>query len=537
MLSVKLSTMASLRAAAIVAAGLLLANCASSGTGSTWGSGLPKHMRPIQPETIALMSQKGMTASDPILIRAFKKEAELEVWKRGRTGRFELLRTYKICAWGGNVGPKIVEGDKQSPEGFYTIRPTAMNPNSQYHLSFDVGYPNAFDRAYGRTGSAIMVHGDCSSAGCFAMTNSQIEDIYALAREAFRGGQPAFQMQVLPFRMTPHNMAQHRRSPHVAFWKNLKEGNDHFELTQMEPKVEVCAKRYVFNPQTKDGAANFEAAAQCPAYEIAPSIRTALAEKDHKFEAEKATIVAQLDAAEHKEIAEKLERTLARTPVNPVLMAEAKAKSQRGGLFGAIGLGGKDEAEQVGPTLVAAAALTPAPAGIPVPRPAPERAGAVATQVASTEAKPDSGNRSGWFSNVFSFDKPEAAGEQVVVPASNADPAAAIALTPAPAGLPVPQARPVVPGVAPAVPAAAPAADPAQEPGDSWWKKVNPFSAAKTDKPAEAPVGPSASLTPRRAGATAPWATLSADLTEAGAEPIEAMAYVAASKGDRAARF
>lgn len=539
-----------LRAATVIAAGVVLAGCASSGTGGTWGSGIPKHLRPIQPETVALMSQKGMTAADPILIRAFKKESELEVWKRGRSGRFELLRTYKICAWGGNVGPKIVEGDKQSPEGFYTVRPTAMNPNSQYHLSFDVGYPNAFDRSYGRTGSAIMVHGDCSSAGCFAMTNSQVEDIYALAREAFRGGQPAFQMQVLPFRMTAENMARHRRSPHVAFWKNLKEGNDHFELTQLEPRVEVCGRRYVFNPQTGDGAASFEASAPCPSYEIAPAIRTALAEKERKFEAEKAIHVARLEDEEHKAVAETLERSLARTPISPTLVAEARETAPRGGLFGALGLGSGANAAKAGPTLVAAAALTPAPAGLPVPRPAPARAGApapVTVAAAPDAATPGAGDRAGWFSNVFSFGKTEAPADGVIVPASSSDPAAAAALAPAPAGLPIPQARPATPG-APAVSpsattpaAAAPVAEPAApEPaGEPWWKRVNPFSSAGTARPA-GPVGPSAA----RAPAGDPWTALSPQL--AATPPVDTLAadtltadtlaFVAIGKGDRLAR-
>ena len=122
-----------------------------------------------------------------------------------------------------------------------------MNPNSQFYLSFDLGYPNAFDRAHGRTGAHLMVHGDCSSRGCYSMTDEQISEIYALGREAFFGGQRAFQVQAYPFRMTPENFARHRNSPHLAFWKMLKRGNDHFETTKLEPKVNVCEKRYVFD--------------------------------------------------------------------------------------------------------------------------------------------------------------------------------------------------------------------------------------------------------------------------------------------------
>ena len=125
-----------------------------------------------------------------------------------------------------------------------------MNPNSQYYLSFDLGYPNAFDRAHGRTGAQLMVHGDCSSRGCYAMTDEQIAEIYALGRESFFGGQRSFQVQAYPFRMTPQNMAKHRNNPNIAFWKMLKKGNDHFEVTRPEPKVDVCEKRYVFDAQS-----------------------------------------------------------------------------------------------------------------------------------------------------------------------------------------------------------------------------------------------------------------------------------------------
>jgi murein L,D-transpeptidase YafK len=205
-----------------------------------------RHLSPIPPGTMSLIASKGMSTSDPIVIRSYKKEAEMEIWKRGRDGRYALLKTYPICRWSGQLGPKIREGDRQAPEGFYTITPAQMNPNSAYYLSFDTGYPNAFDRAHGRTGSALMVHGSCSSRGCFAMTDEAIAEVYAIGREAFAGGQRTFQFQSYPFRMTPQNLAQHRLDPHMPFWKNLKEGSDYFEATGEEPKVGVCGKRYVF---------------------------------------------------------------------------------------------------------------------------------------------------------------------------------------------------------------------------------------------------------------------------------------------------
>jgi len=146
-----------------------------------------RHLSPIPPATMALMAKKGMSKDDPILIRAYKKESEMEVWKRGSDGRYALLKTYPICRWSGQLGPKVKEGDRQAPEGFYSVTPAQLNPNSAYYLSFDTGYPNAFDRAHGRTGSALMVHGTCSSRGCFAMTDEAIAEVYAMAREAFAG--------------------------------------------------------------------------------------------------------------------------------------------------------------------------------------------------------------------------------------------------------------------------------------------------------------------------------------------------------------
>ncbi|MEX2036986.1 MAG: murein L,D-transpeptidase family protein, partial [Xanthobacteraceae bacterium] len=200
-----------------LSAAVALSGCNTDGT-------LPmseRAARPLSQKTITEIESKNMDRDAPILVRSFKEEAELEVWKQDRTGRFALLKSYPICRWSGELGPKIREGDRQAPEGFYNINPGQMNPNSQYYLSFDLGYPNAFDRAHGRTGANLMVHGDCSSRGCYSMTDEQISEIYALGRDAFFGGQKSFQVQAYPFRMTPQNLAKHRTNPNLAFWKML----------------------------------------------------------------------------------------------------------------------------------------------------------------------------------------------------------------------------------------------------------------------------------------------------------------------------
>lgn len=233
---------------------------------------------PIPPQTVALMSEKGIDPESPTLIRAYKKESELEIWKMRADGRYVHLKTFPMCRWSGQLGPKTREGDRQVPEGFYSITPAQMNPNSNYYLSFNVGYPNQLDRALGHTGGTIMVHGACSSAGCFSMTDAQIAEIYAIARTSFSGGQRAIQMQSYPFRMTPENLAKHRLDQNMAFWKQLKEGNDHFEVTQKEPRVAFCGRRYVFNAAPGDGQ-NMDVNAACPTLKHNPEVALAVAEK------------------------------------------------------------------------------------------------------------------------------------------------------------------------------------------------------------------------------------------------------------------
>src|SRR5215471_17621184 len=160
-----------------------------------------KATKELPRDLLALIKQKNMPKFSPILMRTFKEEAELGVCKQDSKGRFQLLKTYPICRWSGDIGPKEREGDRQTPEGFYTITPELMNPNSSYYLAINTGFPNAFDKANGRDGSFLMIHGDCSSSGCYAMTDEQVGEIYSLARDSFLGGNPSFQIQAYPFRL------------------------------------------------------------------------------------------------------------------------------------------------------------------------------------------------------------------------------------------------------------------------------------------------------------------------------------------------
>lgn len=249
-------------AASVAASVAMLGGC---------GNFAPSYMKPLSSQTRALLAEKGMTEESPILIRVFKAESELEVWKARQDGRFYHFKTYPICSYSGDLGPKLEQGDRQAPEGFYLVSMDQMNPTSKYHLAFNVGFPNAYDRAYGRTGANLMVHGDCTSSGCYAMTDGVMEEIYILAREALLGGQNAFQVHAYPFRMTAANMSAHKRHKWYDFWVNLKEGYDYFEVTRLQPRLAVCDKRYLVNAAFAGGR-RASPTGPCPAHEKLPVV-------------------------------------------------------------------------------------------------------------------------------------------------------------------------------------------------------------------------------------------------------------------------
>jgi murein L,D-transpeptidase YafK len=259
------------------------------------GKRLPeKATRELSPELLSLLRQKKMPKHSAILLRVFKEEAELEVWKQDTTGHFQIFKSYPICRWSGDLGPKLHQGDRQTPEGFYSITPKLMNPNSNFYLAINTGFPNAFDKSNDRDGNFLMIHGDCSSSGCYAMTDEQIGEIYALARDSLLGGRPSFQVQAYPFRLTPTNLARHRTNPHMDFWKMLKIGNDHFETTHLQPKVDVCGRRYVFDAQPLPNSSQplvFDPNAQCPAFVVNPKIARAALAKQRADEVEYAQLV------------------------------------------------------------------------------------------------------------------------------------------------------------------------------------------------------------------------------------------------------
>jgi murein L,D-transpeptidase YafK len=249
------STAQSARAVCVAAGILLPVMAALLMTGCGTAPVIPSAAnQPLSKDAMMLLGKKGMTAEAPIYIRIFKEESELEVWKQRPDGRYYHFKSYPICNWSGELGPKIKQGDKQAPEGFYNVSAEQLNPNSSFHLAFNLGFPNAYDRSLNRTGDFVMIHGQCRSAGCYAMTDALIEEIYALGRDAIKSGQKSVPVHAFPFRMTDSNMTRHAASPWVPFWATLKQGYDHFEATRLPAEVAVCERKYVVNvklPQSK----------------------------------------------------------------------------------------------------------------------------------------------------------------------------------------------------------------------------------------------------------------------------------------------
>lgn len=218
----------------------------------------------------------GSKLGAPILIRIFKREFVLEIWSQVGD-KFQRVTTYPICKWSGRLGPKIRQGDHQAPEGFYTVERNQLNPKSRWHKSFNLGYPNVHDRAHKRTGSFLMVHGGCSSVGCYAMTNDAIDEIWKIVTAALDGGQKRFQVQVFPFRMTEANLALRADDPAAAFWQSLKLGHDFFAETAQPPRISVCNGRYVAEAGIagNDGSSAVEARCPKPAPSTAETQRSA----------------------------------------------------------------------------------------------------------------------------------------------------------------------------------------------------------------------------------------------------------------------
>lgn len=228
---------------------------------------MAKPETPSDPKLARELKAKKLWLGLPVFIRVFKKSSQLELWMQdpGSEGtRFKLFKSYKICKWSGKLGPKLYEGDKQTPEGFYTLTSWQLGQYSgRWPQSLNLGFPNTFDQALGRTGSHILVHGGCKSTGCFAMTNNVMDEIHEIVTAAFRGGQTQVRLHVYPFRMTRKKLAARRKSQWHSFWKSLKPIYDSFEDTRIPPQVDVCAGTYTLPQQTAALSAAARKKMQC----------------------------------------------------------------------------------------------------------------------------------------------------------------------------------------------------------------------------------------------------------------------------------
>jgi len=443
----------------------LLAGCEDSGLSPV----STRSLAPIPAKTVAAMEAIGSSKSAPVLIRSYKKEAEFEIWKMKADGHYAYLKSFPLCRWSGQLGPKVREGDRQVPEGFYAITPARMNPQSAYYLSFDVGYPNAYDHAKGHTGGAIMVHGACSSAGCFSMTDAQIAEIYAIAREAFSGGQRVIQMQSYPFRMTAENLAKYRLDPNISFWKQLKEGSDNFDVTKQDVAVGVCDRRYVFNAAPADGS-QLNPGGPCPALKYDEDVHKQVLARRAQDEAKIAALAGQgvrpiktvyADGGQHPDFAPLASfasrpEALAKGPVD-VEVDDPKAKKAKGA-DSAKRTTAKQELATTGAAAAPAAAAEP-----------------VAIAASSEASKPDALS---FFSRFWSA-KPKDAKAEPPKDAPSAS-AAEAAIDPAAASVPSPPKR--------KEPAAPASKTPEPKPSGAKAKPEKP--AATQEKSVAAPEGP-----------------------------------------------
>jgi murein L,D-transpeptidase YafK len=227
-----------------------------------YGKGQPLPGTPDLARLDARLAARGLELGAPVVLRIFKLESALELWME-KDGRYHLFATYPICLWSGRLGPKLSEGDLQAPEGFYTITKEQLNPDSRWHRAFNLGFPNAFDKAQGRSGSFLMIHGGCASIGCYAMTNEVIDELWRIVTAAIDKGEERVPVHAFPFRMTEAKLVARESNRWSSFWADLKQGYDAFERTQVPPVISVCDGRYVVGDGSGETGAT-SAEGRCP---------------------------------------------------------------------------------------------------------------------------------------------------------------------------------------------------------------------------------------------------------------------------------
>ncbi|MBN2694348.1 L,D-transpeptidase family protein [bacterium] len=195
-----------------------------------------------------LFKKNEVTYPSEIFLRALKLEKKLELFVK-KDGKFQLLKTYPICASSGDLGPKRRQGDLQVPEGFYHIH--HFNPVSNFYLSLGVSYPNESDKIFktGRdAGGAIYIHGDCVTIGCLPITDSRIKELYTIASDSLKK-QKKIPVYIFPCDFNSEKCQKELKNypQHSDFWKNIKEGFDYFETNKSLPKITINKKgKYIF---------------------------------------------------------------------------------------------------------------------------------------------------------------------------------------------------------------------------------------------------------------------------------------------------
>ncbi len=198
------------------------------------------------------LKKAGITSNFEVYMAAYKSEGKFELWLKGvGQNQFELFKTYNFCAHSGTIGPKVLEGDGQTPEGFYKIN--VFNPESSYHLSLGLNYPNKVDLARtgkdNKAGNDIYIHGNCVTIGCIPLSDEKIKEVYLIAIEARNGGQKDIPVSIFPFKLTEDNLKKHGAQfpTQVTFWKTLQVGYAYFDKYKTLPKITQEKGGYVVN--------------------------------------------------------------------------------------------------------------------------------------------------------------------------------------------------------------------------------------------------------------------------------------------------
>jgi murein L,D-transpeptidase YafK len=199
----------------------------------------------LWPQLQTELHNKGLIPGSALFIRIFKEEHNLEIWVKSDQ-QYRLFKTYPICYFSGGLGTKTYENDGKSPEGFYTIAAKQLNPQSNYHLAINIGYPNQLEKMKGYTGTDIMINGNCVSIGCYAMTDRVIDEIYTLVYKSLEAGQQSIPVHIFPFRLKADYLKNLSASAYYNLWSNMKPGYDLFERDHIPPQVSVVNKQYAF---------------------------------------------------------------------------------------------------------------------------------------------------------------------------------------------------------------------------------------------------------------------------------------------------